>query len=81
MSDEIATRVMSIIALTQNIPLEEVTEHSTFKELGIDSLDSFNILFALEDEFRIVIPTGRLDDVTDVGTVIDGVTKLLSEEE
>jgi acyl carrier protein len=80
MSDEIAKRIMSIIALTQDIPLQDVTEHSTFQELGIDSLDGFNILFALEDDFHIVIPAGQLDNVADVRQVIEGITKLLSEK-
>jgi acyl carrier protein len=48
MSETIQARVLRVIATTQRIPLEKVKPDSTFEELGIDSMDSINILFDLE---------------------------------
>ena len=46
--EELTARVRSIIAATQHLPQEKITADSTFEELGIDSLDGINILFAVE---------------------------------
>ena len=56
MSDELTQRVLKTIASAQRIPVEKVKIDSTFEELGIDSMDGVNILFALENEFNITIP-------------------------
>ena len=48
MSDQIAQRVLSIVASVKRIPVDAVSIESTFERLGIDSLD---ILFELEDAF------------------------------
>jgi acyl carrier protein len=49
-------RVRKVIATSKRIPEEQVTVDSTFEELGIDSMDAVEILFALENEFDINIP-------------------------
>ena len=51
MSDQLTQRVLSVIAATQRIGPETVTIDKSFQELGIDSMDGINILFALENEF------------------------------
>jgi acyl carrier protein len=56
MSDDLIQRVLKSIATSKRIPLETVTIDSTFEELNIDSMDAVEILFALENEFDIVIP-------------------------
>jgi acyl carrier protein len=55
MSDQVAQRVISIVASVKRIP-DAVSIESTFEQLGIDSLDSIDILFELEDAF---CPFGR----------------------
>jgi acyl carrier protein len=59
MSDELTQRVCKVIAASKRIPEERVTVDSAFEELGIDSMDAVEILFALENEFDIVFPTMR----------------------
>ena len=54
--DELTSRVIGVIAATQHIARETITPEKTFQELGIDSLDGINILFAVENEFNISIP-------------------------
>src|SRR5437762_1174902 len=56
MSDQLTERVLKVIAFTQRISPEKVTLDKSFQELGIDSMDGINILFALENEFDITIP-------------------------
>src|SRR5580658_7145291 len=75
MSETIQARVLRVIATTQRIPLEKVKPDSTFEELGIDSMDSINILFDLEikDEDAKKIQTIR--------EMIDGVTYLVDSKQ
>ena len=77
MPDDLSPRVISVIAATQHIAVEKITEESSFQELGIDSLDGINILFALENEFNINIPDDQAQNIRTVQDAIDGVRKLL----
>lgn len=77
MPDDLSTRVISVIAATQHIPAEKITPESTFQELGIDSLDGINILFALENEFNINIPDDEAQNIRAVRDAIEGVRKLV----
>ena len=78
---EIMDRVLKTLAETQKLPLEKVTATATFQELGIDSLDGINILFALENEFDINIPDESARLVKDIGELAEGVWKLVSEKQ
>ena len=63
-------KIKEIIADQLNIELDKVTEESNFKDdLGADSLDLFNMVMALEDEYGIEIPTEELEEITTVGAV------------
>ena len=54
MSNDLTERVISVIAATQRMSREKISPESTFEELGLDSLDSVNILFALEEELSLI---------------------------
>jgi acyl carrier protein len=77
--EELTERVKRIIATAQHLPQEKVTADSTFEELGIDSLDGINILFAVESEFNINIPDEAAQSIRSVRDVVDGIAKLLAE--
>jgi acyl carrier protein len=79
MSDELIQRVLKTIASAQRIPVEKVKIDSTFEELGIDSMDGVNILFALENEFNITIPDEAAKQIRTIREMVDGVDKLLNE--
>jgi acyl carrier protein len=79
MSDELTQRVLKTIASAQRIPVEKVKIDSTFEELGIDSMDGVNILFALENEFNIAIPDEAAKQIRSIKEMVDGVDKLLNE--
>ncbi len=78
MSNDVTQRVISVIAKTQRIPPEKISPDSTFEELGLDSLDSVNILFALEEEFDIDIPDEDTRDIRSIGQMIEGIEKYLA---
>jgi acyl carrier protein len=78
-NEELTGRVTRIIATAQHLPEEKVTADSTFAELGIDSLDGINILFAVESEFNINIPDDAAQSIRSVRDVVDGIAKLLAE--
>jgi acyl carrier protein len=76
-NDEITRRILSIIAETQRKEPAQVTLDSTFEELGIDSMDGVNIVFAMENEFDINVPDEDVKKLHSVREVVEGVTKLI----
>ena len=78
MSDDLIQRVLKAIAASKRIPLETVTIDSTFEQLNIDSMDAVEILFALENEFDIVIPDDEVRSVRNVRQMCEGVEKLVA---
>lgn len=77
--EELTERVRRIIAASQHLPEEKVTAESTFADLGVDSLDGINILFAVESEFNINIPDDAAQSIRSVRDVVEGIAKLLDE--
>ena len=77
MSEELIPRVISVIAKTQRLPTEQISLDSSFEELGIESLDGVNILFALEEEFNVNIPDEDARDICGVRQMVEGIEKLL----
>ena len=79
MSDTTTQRVISTIAKTRKIPPEQISLETTFEELGMDSLDGLNLIFELEEEFNINVPDDQALALRDVGQLVEGLEKLLSE--
>jgi acyl carrier protein len=80
MSEELIQRVLKVIATSKRIPLETVTIESDFQQLGIDSMDAVEILFALENEFDISIPDDEVRNVRNVRQMCEGVDKLTAAQ-
>ena len=70
-------KVIEIITREQRLAAGVVKPSSTFAELGIDSLDGVNILFALEEEFKIDIPDSVAQNMRSVQQVVDSLTRVL----
>ena len=79
MPEQLTQRVLSVIAATQRISPETVTIDKSFQELGIDSMDGINILFALENEFDITIPDEQAKQIRSTREMVEGIAKLVSE--
>ena len=54
-----------------------MTIDSDFVQLGIDSMDAVEILFALENEFDISIPDDEVRGVRNIRQMCEGVERLL----
>lgn len=78
LNDDIAGRVIRVIAETQKIPEESVSIDKTFEELKIDSLDGINIVFGLENEFNISIPDENMESLRSVRDAVEGVRQLVA---
>ena len=62
--------------LNLGVDAAQITEESSFKDdLGADSLDIFEMVMALEDEYEIEIPTEDLEKITTVGDVINYINE------
>ena len=78
--EDVATRVIRVIAKTQHVEPSSFTAESTFEEMKIDSLDGINIVFAVENEFGVDVPDEAMKALRSVRDVIEGVEKLLAEK-
>ncbi|MDO5590497.1 MAG: acyl carrier protein [Lachnospiraceae bacterium] len=64
-------KVKALVAENLGVDEEKITETTSFKEdLGADSLDLFEMVMGLEEEFEIEIPTEDLEQIQTVGDVI-----------
>ena len=65
-------KIREIIADQLNIEADTITEETAFKEdLGVDSLDLFEIVMAFVEAYGIEIPSEDLEGLTTVGSVMN----------
>lgn len=65
-------KVKEVIEEKLNAEGMEITEETSFKDdLNADSLDLFELVMALEDEFGIEIPSEELEQLNTVGDVLN----------
>lgn len=76
--DELTARILRIIAETQRKDPAAVTVDSSFEELGIDSMDGVNIVFALENEFDVNVPDEEVKNIRSVRDMVEGVRQLVA---
>jgi acyl carrier protein len=64
-------KIKSIIAEQLGVKVEEVTPQASFiDDLGADSLDTVELIMALEEEFSVEIPDEDAEKMTTVGDAI-----------
>ena len=76
--DQLEARVRAVISRSREIPESELSMEATFEELGFDSLDGFEIIFDLEDEFDISIPDEAAREIGDLRELVDNLEALLA---
>ena len=65
-------KIKALLAEELGVNADEITAETSFKEdLGADSLDLFELVTNLEEEYNIEIPAEQLEEMTTVGKVID----------
>ncbi|WP_207061127.1 acyl carrier protein [Motiliproteus sp. SC1-56] len=68
----IEERVKKIVAEQLGVKEEEVTKEASFVEdLGADSLDTVELVMALEEEFETEIPDEEAEKITTVALAIE----------
>ena len=65
-------KMKDLIAEQLNVDPSDVSENASFQDdLGADSLDLFELVMNLEEEYGIEIPTEELETLKTVGDVIN----------
>ena len=72
-------KLQSIIAEVLNIDTDKITMESTFvDDLGADSLDVFQIIMGIEEEFDIEIPNDAAENISTVADAVDAIKNALN---
>jgi len=67
-------KLQKIIAEVLNIDVDKITPDSTFvDDLGADSLDVFQIIMGIEDEFGIQIPDDAAESIVTVSDAVEQI--------
>ena len=80
-NNSIEERVKKIITEQLGVDLEQVTNDASFvDDLGADSLDTVELVMALEEEFDCEIPDEDAEKITTVQQAIDYIKAHVEEE-
>ena len=77
--DNLEQRVIGLIAKKKKLDPSTITAASTFEQLGLDSLDAADMLFAFEDEFKIIVPDEAARSMRSVGQVVEALRGVLDK--
>ncbi|CAN6851345.1 hypothetical protein Bca4012_049388 [Brassica carinata] len=69
---DVTDRVITVVKNFQRVDPSKVTPKAHFlNDLGLDSLDSVEIVMALEEEFKFEIPDNEADKILSVNQAVD----------
>ena len=72
-------KLQGIIAEVLNVDAEDITMATTFvDDLGADSLDVFQIIMGIEEEFDIEIPQEAAENIVTVGDAVEQIKSALN---
>ena len=72
-------KLKQIIAEVLNVDADEITMDTTFvDDLGADSLDIFQIIMGIEEEFDIEIPAEKAEKITTVEEAVELIKAALN---
>lgn len=78
--DELLKKIKTIVADKLSISEDQVTEEASFiDDLGADSLDTVELVMALEDKFDMNIPDEEAEKLTTVGKAMDYILANLAK--
>ena len=73
-------KLKKIIVEVLNVEESDVKMESTFiDDLGADSLDVFQIIMGLEEEFDIEIPSDEAEKIVTVGDAVEQIKKAVNQ--
>ena len=74
-------KMKEVIANVLNVDPDEIKPETTFTEdLGADSLDLFQIIMGLEDEFDVQIDPEKTENITTVGEAVELLRAAISNK-
>ncbi len=72
-------KLQGIIAEVMNVGEDDITTSTTFvDDLGADSLDIFEIIAAIEEQFDIEIPQEEAEKIVTVGDAVEQIKNALN---
>lgn len=67
-------KLQKIIAEVMNVDADEITTDMTFvDDIGADSLDVYQIIMGIEEEFDIEIPAEEAEKIVSVGDAVEAI--------
>ena len=73
-------KLKKIIVEVLNVDESEISLETTFiDDLGADSLDVFQIIMGLEEEFDIEIPSDEAEKIVTVGDAVEQIKKAVNQ--
>ncbi len=80
--DEDMKKLTAIIADVLNVDPNEITPDTTFTDdLGADSLDLYQILMGMEEEYGISVPQEQAESITTVAEALELIKKASGEND
>ncbi|MBR5468468.1 MAG: acyl carrier protein [Firmicutes bacterium] len=70
-------QVLAIIAEQLGISESDISEETSFADLGADSLDLFQIISALEEEFNIEFENDDVEKIKTVGDALEYIKNVV----
>lgn len=72
-------KLQQIIAEVLNVDADEISMETTFvDDLGADSLDIFQIIMGIEEEFDIEIPNETAEKIVTVGDAVEAIRNAMN---
>lgn len=78
MDQDVERQVIELIARKKKLDPARISSTSTFEDLGLDSLDAADLIFTIEDTFKIVVSDEAALSMKSVGQVVAGIRKLVA---
>ena len=78
MSEIVFKKIATLLSTKKGVNKELISIDSTFEELGLDSLDSIELIADMEDEFNVTIPNTELQGIKSIRNAVDGLSKALN---
>lgn len=73
------TVVMQIIADQLHISADSLREETSFKDIGADSLDLFQIISALEETYDIEFDNDAAENMKTIGDALDYIRRVVEK--
>jgi acyl carrier protein len=77
MSELVFEKIATLLSTKKGMNKELINIDSSFEDLGLDSLDSIELIADMEEAFNVTIPNTELQGIKTVKNVVDGLAKAM----